>query len=77
MAIAPEYQSQGRGDKLFNHICMCARKSGLKELFVLTTQATHWFIEHGFKKGSLKDLPSEKQALYNYQRNSAVFIKEL
>ena len=77
MAIAPEYQSQGRGDKLFNHICMCARRSGLKQLFVLTTQATHWFIEHGFVKGTLEDLPSEKQALYNYQRNSAVFIKEL
>ncbi len=77
MAIAPEYRSQGRGEKLFNHICMCARITGLKQLFVLTTQATHWFIEHGFTKGNPKDLPSEKQALYNYQRNSAVFIKEL
>ncbi len=77
MAIAPDYQSQGRGDKLFNHICKCARKSGLKHLFVLTTQATHWFIEHGFEKASLEDLPDEKQALYNYQRNSAVYIKNL
>ncbi len=77
MAIAPDYQSQGRGDKLFNHICKCAQKSGLKQLFVLTTQATHWFIEHGFKKASPEDLPGEKQALYNYQRNSAVYIKNL
>ena len=77
LAIDPEYQSQGRGDKLFEHVCKNAQKLGLKQLFVLTTQAAHWFIEHGFTKTSLQDLPSEKQALYNYQRNSAVFIKEL
>ncbi len=77
MAIAPEYQSQGRGDKLFAHICKQAVQQGLKEIFVLTTQAAHWFIEHGFIKKSLADLPSEKQALYNYQRNSAVYIKYL
>ncbi|RKZ92868.1 MAG: amino-acid N-acetyltransferase [Gammaproteobacteria bacterium] len=77
MAIATEYQSQGRGEKLFSHICKEAKETGLKQLFILTTQATHWFIEHGFRKNSLEDLPSEKQALYNYQRNSAVYIKEL
>ena len=54
-----------------------AKKMDLKQLFILTTQATHWFIEHGFSKKSLEDLPSEKQVLYNYQRNSAVYIKEL
>ena len=77
MAIAPEYQSQGRGEKLFAHICKEARNQQLKQIFILTTQATHWFIEHGFERTSLSDLPTEKQALYNYQRNSAVFIKEL
>ena len=77
MAIAAEYQSQGRGEKLFSHICKEAKETGLKQLFILTTQATHWFIEHGFSKNSLEDLPGEKQVLYNYQRNSAVFVKEL
>jgi len=77
MAIATEYQSQGRGEKLFSHICKEAKETGLKQLFILTTQATHWFIEHGFSKNSLEDLPVEKQVLYNYQRNSAVFVKEL
>ncbi|WP_246540113.1 amino-acid N-acetyltransferase [sulfur-oxidizing endosymbiont of Gigantopelta aegis] len=77
MAIAPEYQSQGRGEKLFSHICKQSAKMGLKALFILTTQATHWFMEHGFVKKTLADLPSEKQALYNYQRNSAVYIKSL
>lgn len=77
MAIAPDYQSQGRGEKLFAHICKNAKNMGLKQIFTLTTQATHWFIEHGFEKSSLQELPAEKQALYNYQRNSAVYIKNL
>ena len=77
MAIAPEYQSQGRGEKLFAHICKEAKNQNLKQIFILTTQATHWFMEQGFERSSLDELPSEKQALYNYQRNSAVFIKEI
>ncbi len=76
-AISKNYQSQGMGDKLFAHICKEARHLNLKQLFILTTQATHWFIEHGFNKKTLQDLPSEKQALYNYQRKSAVYIKNL
>ncbi|MCU7939304.1 MAG: amino-acid N-acetyltransferase [gamma proteobacterium symbiont of Bathyaustriella thionipta] len=77
LAIAAEYQSQSLGEKLFSRICKEAKDKGLKQVFILTTQATHWFIEHGFSKNSLQDLPSEKQALYNYQRNSAVYIKDL
>jgi amino-acid N-acetyltransferase len=77
LAIAIAYQSQGRGEKLFNYICNQAKQQQLKQLFILTTQATHWFIEHGFIKKTLLDLPNEKQALYNYQRNSAVYIKNL
>jgi amino-acid N-acetyltransferase len=44
---------------------------------VLTTQTTHWFIEQGFVPTSLDQLPSERQALYNLQRNSKVLIKDL
>jgi amino-acid N-acetyltransferase len=44
---------------------------------VLTTQTAHWFIEQGFQAADPNALPSQKQALYNYQRNSKVFIKHL
>jgi amino-acid N-acetyltransferase len=54
-----------------------ARKQKLKQLFLLTTQTAHWFIEQGFVQGKLEDLPIAKQELYNYQRNSKIFIKEL
>ena len=76
-AIAPEYRSQGRGDKLFEYVCKQAKKQELEEIFILTTQASHWFAEQGFKKSSLDKLPEEKRQLYNYQRNSAIYIKNL
>ena len=54
-----------------------ARKQNIKQLFLLTTQTAHWFIEQGFEQGKLEDLPIAKQVLYNYQRNSKIFIKQL
>ena len=35
----------------------------MKRLFVLTTRATHWFIEHGFAEATVEALPQQKQAL--------------
>jgi amino-acid N-acetyltransferase len=54
-----------------------ARKRKIKQLFLLTTQTAHWFVEQGFVQGKIEDLPIAKQELYNYQRNSKIFIKEL
>ena len=54
-----------------------ARKLKLREIFVLTTRTAHWFLERGFRTGSIADLPHEKQALYNYQRKSQVYVKPL
>jgi amino-acid N-acetyltransferase len=44
-------------------------------LFVLTTRATHGFIEHGFTESTVEVLPASKQALYNLQRRSKVLVK--
>jgi amino-acid N-acetyltransferase len=44
---------------------------------VLTTRATHWFIERGFAETSVDKLPKEKKDLYNYQRRSKVLVKSL
>jgi amino-acid N-acetyltransferase len=46
-------------------------------LFVLTTKTAHWFLERGFRTAAIADLPREKQALYNYQRKSLVYVKHL
>jgi amino-acid N-acetyltransferase len=77
LAVHKDYQTQGRGDDLMQHIEWQARKKHLKKIFTLTTQTMHWFVERGFAECSADDLPIEKQSLYNYQRNSKVFCKQL
>ena len=54
-----------------------ARAQGMKKLFVLTTRTAHWFIERDFSEADVSQLPKEKKALYNYQRRSKVFVKNL
>jgi len=77
VAVHPEYRNRGRGDRLLDRMEVVARQRGIGRLFVLTTQTAHWFRERGFEPARLSDLPMEKQALYNYRRNSKVFIKRL
>jgi amino-acid N-acetyltransferase len=73
----PDYQGGKRGQRLLQTLEEEARRQGLERLFVLTTQTAHWFVEQGFKESSRDDLPEEKQSLYNLQRNSKVFFKDL
>ncbi len=77
VAVHPEYRNRGRGDRLLERIESIARQRGIRRLFVLTTQTAHWFRERGFEPSGLGDLPMERQSLYNYRRNSKVFIKAL
>ena len=77
MVTHPDYQGNGRAAKLLSHIEKQASKLKMSQLFVLTTQTAHWFLEQGFEASSVDILPQEKQTLYNYQRSSKVFVKQL
>jgi amino-acid N-acetyltransferase len=77
VVVHPDYQSQGRGDSLLRAIEQRARNNGIKRLFLLTTHASHWFRERGFERADLSSLPVSRRKLYNYQRNSKVFIKAI
>jgi amino-acid N-acetyltransferase len=77
LAVAPEYRDAGGGEQLLKYIEERAKKQRVKRLFVLTTRAAHWFIEHGFAESDVNSLPKQKQALYNYQRRSKVLIKPI
>ena len=77
LAIHPAYRNQGYGNRLLKTIEKMTLSQGHHKLFVLTTHATHWFIEHGFTETPLTELPKTKQDLYNYKRKSKVFIKIL
>jgi len=77
VATHDEYQKGGRAAKLLAHIEKQASKIKMSQLFVLTTQTEHWFLEQGFKPSSLEILPKERKRLYNYQRSSKIFVKAL
>ncbi len=77
LAVHPDYRKHGRGDALLKYIERQSRQLGIQQLFVLTTRTAHWFRERGFKTGSIDRLPIKRRALYNYQRNSKVFIKDI
>ena len=77
LVVHPLYRNGRRGDTLLAHIEALARAQGLDALFVLTTQTAHWFLERGFTQAGPQALPISKQALYNWQRNSLVFLKRI
>ncbi|MCK9467876.1 MAG: amino-acid N-acetyltransferase [Porticoccaceae bacterium] len=77
VATHPDYRDRGLASRLLTQIEKQARSQGLTRLFVLTTRAAHWFQEHGFETASLDDLPAQKKELYNFQRNSKIFVKSL
>ncbi len=77
LAIHPDYRGQTRGDALLAAVEQAALAMQLERLFVLTTHTAHWFIERDFTNASINDLPTQKQLLYNYQRRSKVFVKQL
>lgn len=77
VAVDPDYQAEGRADALLNYVEQLAGQQQLKGIFVLSTRTAHWFRERGFEPARLDELPVSRRALYNYQRNSRVFLKEL
>ncbi|MDP1524502.1 MAG: amino-acid N-acetyltransferase [Rhodocyclaceae bacterium] len=77
LAVMSDYREIGYGDRLRKHIEARAKKLKLKRLFVLTTRTAHWFIERGFVEEDITALPASRRELYNYQRRSKVFVKNL
>ena len=77
LAVHPDYRDAGYGGSLLERIAAKAHAQGIRRLFVLTTRAAHWFIEHGFEEAGVKDLPATKQAMYNWQRRSKILLKTI
>ncbi len=65
------------GSRLLATVEEAAREAGCKCLFALTTRASDWFLERGFAQASVQDLPAEREARYDSERNSEVFVKAL
>lgn len=77
VAIHPDYRKGNRGARLMAELEHEAKQQQLSAIFVLTTVSGHWFQEQGFIEQSMDKLPEGKQKMYNFQRKSKVFIKEI
>jgi len=63
------------GELLLAAVEQRAIELGAQQLFVLTTAAQDWFVEHGFKPCKLSELPADKQASYDKERGSRALRK--
>jgi amino-acid N-acetyltransferase len=77
VATHHDYRGGNRGERLLDEIRKKAILSGLERIFVLTTVTGHWFLEQGFEEKTIEALPSSKQEMYNFTRNSKVFMLSL
>ncbi|HEB80272.1 MAG TPA: amino-acid N-acetyltransferase, partial [Chromatiales bacterium] len=77
LAVHPDYQRVGRGGALLRYVERQAAALGITRLFVLTTRTAHWFRERGFEPAAPREPSIRRRELYNYQRNSKVFIKRI
>lgn len=79
LATHPSYRVDAKehGAALVRKIEAEAKRLGLDQLFLLTTQTRDWFKEQGFVDATVDELPAPRKAVYNFQRNSAVMLKRL
>lgn len=77
VAVHSNYQRQGRASELLEHIQQQCLQKDIQTLFILTTHTAHWFIEKGFSEGKLEQIPMRRRDMYNVQRNSKIYIKNL
>lgn len=73
--VHPDYRKSNLGDRLFDFVQKQIKLNQIDNMFVLTTQTSHWFLERGFVAAEVEDLPLAKAKKYNYQRKSKIFIK--
>lgn len=77
VAVHPHYRGRDLAAVLLRKARARARALGYRQLFALTTQTPHWFVEHGFVRGTASDLPPARRATYDPSRNSLVLIDSL
>ncbi len=77
VAVHEDYRGDDFGDLLLMEIEKRALEQLLKNLFVMTTQASHWFQERGYTLSTKDDLPPQKRIVYDVSRNSIVLKKQI
>ncbi len=77
LAVDEQFVELGIGRRLVEYMIETARKSGYRELFVLTTQAFDWFRQLGFVQADIARLPEQRRHSYDPARSSRIMILTL
>ena len=77
LAVSKEIQNQGFSAKLLDEIMQKARDSKFSKIFALSKHNAQWFLKQGFIRMEIDELPKKRQALFNHQRNSSIFFKDV
>jgi amino-acid N-acetyltransferase len=77
LAVSKDVQNQGFSDKLLDKIMQKARISNFSKIFALSKHNAKWFLKQGFVQMQISELPRKRQVLFNHQRNSSIFFKDV
>ncbi len=77
LAVSKSVQNQGFSAKLLDEIMQKARVSNFSKIFALSKHNAQWFLKQGFVQMKISQLPKKRQALFNHQRNSSIFFKDV
>ncbi|KAI2495812.1 Amino acid kinase family [Fragilaria crotonensis] len=75
LVVRNEYRSGGRGDSMLGYLERLCLRLGATKVFVLSTQTMEWFIERDFQQVEVDKLPPSRQATYNHERGSKIYMK--
>ncbi len=77
LAVHPRYQGLKLGDRLLERCLDWARRHHCQRLFVLTTQAMHWFIERGFEPAERNEIPEQRRLRSDPRRGAKALIRKV
>jgi amino-acid N-acetyltransferase len=75
LAVSEKVQNQGISTKLLNKVMQKALADNFSKVFALSRHNAQWFLNQGFVKMEISELPKNRQALFDHQRNSSIFFK--
>lgn len=75
LAVHESYRNAGLGRQLLQKVEQLSRQRNIKQLYTLTTQTSHWFLEHGFVESPDFPLPAHKKTINHQQRSSKILSK--
>ena len=77
LVVNPLYRANGKGDAMLGYLERLCVQNGATTMFVLSTQTMEWFVERGFDEVGVDSLPPSRQATYNHERASKIYLKKI